>query len=141
MYHILHENGDPEDFYHNEVKDFHVDTVKRHPNNKRWKKRTKKAAIQLIQKFAPTEMEVEEHVMFLSIEDIRAIASNGSTNAVPQLYVVDFTWSYCVELPVQRLFLRITVDLGLSMFRKFHLCGSYQKEWYMSYIIDIIVNV
>ena len=64
-----------EDFFHNEVKQFQSNTVKRHPKKKRWKRRTKKAAIQFIQKFAPTELEVEEHVMSLSVEDIKAIAS------------------------------------------------------------------
>ena len=38
--------------------------------------------------------------MYLSVEDIKAIASNGSTNATPKLNAVDSTWSYYVELPV-----------------------------------------
>ena len=75
LYHILYEDGDMEDFYHNEVKQFHSYTVKQHPKKKRWKRRTKKAAIQFIQKFAPTNLVVEEHVMSLSIEDIQAISS------------------------------------------------------------------
>ena len=33
------------------------------------------AVTNFIQKFAPTNMEMEEHVMSLSVEDIRAIAS------------------------------------------------------------------
>ena len=37
---------------------------------------------------------------------------NGSKNAVPQLHAVAFTWSSCVELPVQMIFLGITADLG-----------------------------
>ena len=35
LYHILYDDGDMEDFYHNEVKQFHADTVKRHPKKKR----------------------------------------------------------------------------------------------------------
>lgn len=38
---------------------------------------------------------------------------NRSKNSVPQLYVVASTWSSCVLLPIQRLFLRICTDLGL----------------------------
>ena len=75
LYHILYEDGDMEDFYHNEVKQFHADTVKRYPKKKRWKRQTRKTAIQFIQKFAPTELEIKEHVMSLSVEDITAIAS------------------------------------------------------------------
>ena len=42
---------------------------------------------------------------------------NGSNNAAPQLQVVASTWSSCVKLPVQRLFLEITANLGLTAFR------------------------
>ena len=35
LYHIIYENGDEENFYHNEGKEFHADTVKQHPKNKR----------------------------------------------------------------------------------------------------------
>lgn len=41
---------------------------------------------------------------------------NGSKNAVPQLHPVTLTWTFCVELPVQRLFLRNAEDLGLIVF-------------------------
>ena len=131
LYHILHENGDGEDFYHNEVKDFHADTVKQHLKKKKWKRRTKKGAIQFIQKFAPTELEVEEYVMSLSIEDIniRAITSNLSTNFAPQLYAVDSRWSYCVELPVQRFSFWIAIDLRLSIFRRSNLYGACQEKY------------
>ena len=44
------------------------------------------------------------------------ICFNGSKNAAPQLHAVASTWSSCVELPVQRLFLGIAVDLGLTIF-------------------------
>ena len=75
LYHILYEDEDAEDFYHNEVRDLRAIVVKRHPRKKRWKKKTTLAVTNFIQKFAPTNMEMEEHVMSLSIEDIRAIAS------------------------------------------------------------------
>ena len=41
---------------------------------------------------------------------------NGSKNAAPQLHAVTSTWSSSVELPVQRLFLGIAADLGLTIF-------------------------
>ena len=64
-----------EDFYHNDIKEFYADTVKQYLKKKRWKRRTKKSAIQFIQKFAPEELEVDKHIMLFSIEYIRAIAS------------------------------------------------------------------
>ena len=75
LYHILYEDGDAEDYYHNEVRDLQAGVVKRHPKRKRWKKKTSKMLTNSIKKFAPTDMELEEHVMSLSIEDIRAIAT------------------------------------------------------------------
>ena len=44
------------------------------------------------------------------------ICCNGSKNAAPQLHAVASTWSSCVELPVQWLFLGIAADLGLTIF-------------------------
>ena len=41
---------------------------------------------------------------------------NGSKKAAPQLHAVASTWSSCVELPVQRVFLGIAADLGLTIF-------------------------
>ena len=41
---------------------------------------------------------------------------NGSKQAAPQLHAVASTWSSCVELPVQRVFLGIAADLGLIVF-------------------------
>ena len=49
--------------------------VKRHLRKKRWKKKTTLAVTNFIQKFAPTDMEMEEHVMSLSVKDIRNISS------------------------------------------------------------------
>ena len=46
------------------------------------------------------------------------ICYNGSTNSASQLHAANSTWSYCVELPVQRFFLGISVDIFLSMFRR-----------------------
>ena len=74
MYHIIYENSYAEGFYQNEVKEFHAYTVKKHPKKKRWKRRTKKAAIQFVQTFTPTELGVEENIMSLSIENIRVIS-------------------------------------------------------------------
>ena len=41
---------------------------------------------------------------------------NGSKKAAPQPHVVASTWSSCVELPVQRVFLGISADLGLTVY-------------------------
>ena len=75
LYHILYEDGDAEDYYHNDVQDLQAGVVKRHPKKKRWRRKTSKMLTNSIKKFAPTDMELEEHVMSLSIEDIRAIAA------------------------------------------------------------------
>ena len=41
---------------------------------------------------------------------------NSSKKAAPQLHAVASTWSSCVELPVQRIFLGIAADLGLTVY-------------------------
>ena len=41
---------------------------------------------------------------------------DGSKRAAPQLHAVASTWSSCVELPVQRIFLGIAADLGLMVY-------------------------
>ena len=41
---------------------------------------------------------------------------NGSKKAAPQLHAVASTWSSCVELPVQRIFLGIAADLNLTIY-------------------------
>ena len=41
---------------------------------------------------------------------------DGSKQAAPQLHTVASTWSSCVELPVQRVFLGIAANLGLTIF-------------------------
>ena len=41
---------------------------------------------------------------------------DGSKRAAPQLHAVASTWSSCVELPVQRIFLGIAADLNLTIY-------------------------
>ena len=41
---------------------------------------------------------------------------NGSKKAAPQLHAVVSTWSSCVELLVQRLFLGICANAGLAIY-------------------------
>ena len=41
---------------------------------------------------------------------------NGSKKVAPQLHAVASTWSYCVELPVQQVFLGIAADLCLTVY-------------------------
>ena len=38
---------------------------------------------------------------------------NGSKRAAPQLHAVASTWSSCVELPIQRMFLGMCADINL----------------------------
>ena len=40
----------------------------------------------------------------------------GSKKAVPQLHAVASTWSLCVELSIQQLFLGICVNAGLTIY-------------------------
>ena len=41
---------------------------------------------------------------------------NGSKCAAPQLHALARTWSSCVELPIQRLFLEMCAHSGLTMY-------------------------
>ena len=41
---------------------------------------------------------------------------NGSKCAAPKLNAVSITWSLCVELPIQRLFLGMCVHSGLTIY-------------------------
>ena len=41
---------------------------------------------------------------------------NGYKKAVPQLHVVVSTWSFCVELPVQCLFMGLCADICLTIY-------------------------
>ena len=75
LYFIVHDDGDKEDYYHNEVKEYCEDNIKRHPRKKRWRKRKSLVLTNLMQKYAPTEIDSDEHVPTLSVEDIRAITT------------------------------------------------------------------
>ena len=44
------------------------------------------------------------------------ICCNGSKREAPQLHVVASTWSLCVELPIQRLFLGMCAHCGLTIY-------------------------
>ena len=65
LYHIVYEDEDTEDMYHNEVKSFHSTNVKRLPKKKSWKKNNNIAATNFIKRYAPSEMDYEEHVLTL----------------------------------------------------------------------------
>ena len=41
---------------------------------------------------------------------------NGSKRTAPQLHAVASTWSSCVELPIQRLFLWMCANSGLTIY-------------------------
>ena len=44
------------------------------------------------------------------------LCCNGSKSSAPQLHAVASTWSSCVELPIQRLFLALCAKHGLSIY-------------------------
>ena len=44
------------------------------------------------------------------------MCANGSKKAAPTLHAVSSTWSSCVELPIQRLFLGISAALNLTVY-------------------------
>ena len=41
---------------------------------------------------------------------------NGSKKVIQQLHAVASTWSSCIELPIQHLFLGIFADAGLTIY-------------------------
>ena len=41
---------------------------------------------------------------------------NGSKKTASQLHAVGSTWSSCIELPVQQVFLGIAADLDLTVY-------------------------
>ena len=74
LYHIVCEDEDTEEMYHNEVESFHSSNVKHLPKKKRWKKKKNIATTNFIKRYAPFEMDYEEHVLSLSTADVGAIA-------------------------------------------------------------------
>ena len=76
IYQTEYEDGDQEEFYHNEV---HYHKEHQLPRDKRWtkiknkKKKQRKYYINLISKVSPSPIYFEEHVHELSIDDICAI--------------------------------------------------------------------
>ena len=76
LYHIVYDNGDTTDYYHNEVRDYCAKNVKQYPHKKRWQKNLLQSLISyFMQKYAPKEADHDEHTPPLSVEDIQAIAS------------------------------------------------------------------
>jgi len=75
LYHIKYEDGDLEDFFHNEVKEHQNHTV---PMKQRWNRQKQIVLQSLISKLAPDELDYEEHVMKLDFEAIRAITELNS---------------------------------------------------------------
>ena len=75
LYYIVYNDGDKEDYYHNELRDYCDKNIKRYPQKKRWRKRKSIAITNLMQKYAPTEADSDEHTPSLSIENIRAITT------------------------------------------------------------------
>ena len=72
----VYEDGDKEDMYHNEVKEYSKGWTL--PKNKRWKRKRNAMITNHVNKFAPTERhcnDVEGYIATLSLEDIRNIAS------------------------------------------------------------------
>ena len=87
LYFIVYDDGDKEDYYHNEVRDYCADNVNQYPKRKRWRKRKSVALINLIQKYAPIEADTVEHVPTLSVEEM--------TSCKYYIYWCGYDWRYC----------------------------------------------
>ena len=85
LYQIVYNNDDTEQYYHNEERY----QQKRSLSKRRQRRKPKSAKIHhLYSKYDTNEIDFEEHVMTLTVENIRAIASlqynlNISTKDVP----------------------------------------------------------
>ena len=72
-YKIVYEDGDEEDLYHNEVKEYSKGWTL--PKNKRWKRKHNTVITNYINKLAPSEQNYDEYAHTLSLDDIRNIAA------------------------------------------------------------------
>ena len=72
LYHIVYDDDDTEEYYHNEVRDQQARSLKK---SKLWKKPKSIKVHHLNSKYAPHESDYIEHVMTLTVENIRSIAS------------------------------------------------------------------
>ena len=71
LYNITYDDDDREEYYHNEVRDQRKRTLTK---RRQWRKPKSAKVHHLHSKYAPKESDYEEHVMTLTVENIRAIA-------------------------------------------------------------------
>ena len=72
LYHITYDDDNHEEYYHNEVRDQRKRTLLK---RRQWNKPKSAKIHHLHSKYAPKESDYEEHVMTLTVENIRSIAS------------------------------------------------------------------
>ena len=72
LYHILYDDDDTEEYYHNEVRDQQKRIL---PTKRQWRKPKSTKVHHLHSKYAPHESDYLEHVMTLTVENIRSIAA------------------------------------------------------------------
>ena len=85
LYHITYDDDDNEEYYHNEVRDQRKRTLSK---RRQWRKPKSAKIHHLHSKYAPKESDYVEHVMTLTVENIRSITSlrydlDMSTKDVP----------------------------------------------------------
>ena len=71
LYNITYNDDDHEEYYHNEVRDQRKRTLTK---RRQWKKPKSAKVHHLHSKYAPKESDYVEHVMTLTVENIRSIA-------------------------------------------------------------------
>ena len=72
LYHIVYDDDDTKEYYHNEVRDQYKRTFSK---RRQWRK-LKSAKIHYFHsKFAPKESDYVDHMMTLTVESIQSVAS------------------------------------------------------------------
>ena len=90
--------------------------------------KTKLAITNFIQKFAPIDMELDEYVMSLSIEDIRAIASNRHGIDMSELAISSEMIQLCINTLNSDLMTKEEQALGYFTRKKLKRLATWQ-EW------------
>ena len=71
LYQIVYDDDDTEQYYHNEVRDQQKRSLSK---RRQWRKPKSAKIHHLHSKYAPKESDYVEHVMTLTVENIRSIA-------------------------------------------------------------------
>ena len=71
LYHIVYDDDDSEEYYYNEVRDQRKRSLSK---QRQWRKPKSAKIHHLHSKYAPKGFDYEDHVMSLTVENIRSIA-------------------------------------------------------------------